>query len=211
MQLTVFGATGGTGLQVVTQALRAGHQVRAVVRDPAGLTIDAHPRLIVHRADVTDPAAIAPALAGTDAAISAIGSRTNRQPTAVCADTAASITQAMRDSSIQRLVIVSASGIFTDGDDPFTRALAKPVLKRILRHPFADMLQMEQIVRETDLHWTIMRPPMLTNGPATGAYRTEVGRNVFGGIRLSRADLAHCILRGLDEPAWTRATVAVAR
>ncbi|NUW43922.1 NAD(P)-dependent oxidoreductase [Nonomuraea rhodomycinica] len=210
MRITVFGASGRTGWRVVGQALEAGHEVTAVVRDPAAL--ERHglrgPRLTVVRADVMDPAAIGPAVAGRDAVVSAIGPR-GRGPTTVCADATASIIEAMTAEEVRRLVVVSASGFVREGDGPLTRLVAKPILNRVLRHAFADMRHMEELVRASGLDWTIVRPPQLTEGPRTGAYRSAVDRNVRGGVRVSRADLADCVLRCLDERGPLHAALAI--
>ncbi|MFF5208873.1 NAD(P)-dependent oxidoreductase [Streptosporangium sp. NPDC000396] len=208
MKITLFGATGGTGREVLRQALDAGHEVTAVVRDPARLD-HSHPNLTVLQADVTEPAAIGPAIAGRDAVVSALGSRQGRAPTTICADGATGIVKAMKIEGVRRLVVVSASGMFTEGDGPLTRFLAKPILTRVLEHPFADMRRMEGLVRASGLEWTIVRPPMLTDGPRTGSYRSAIDRNVRGGIRLSRADLADCILRCLADRGPLNAAVAV--
>ena len=88
MKLTIFGATGRTGRQLTEQALAAGHEVTAVVRDPARLAGLASPRLHVLTADVLDPAAIVPAVAGADAVATAIGPRGNG-PTTISQDTPA--------------------------------------------------------------------------------------------------------------------------
>ena len=73
MKLTILGATGATGTALTGQALAAGHEVTAVVRDPARLAVPAHPGLRTVTADVMDPASIAPAIDGADAVISAVG------------------------------------------------------------------------------------------------------------------------------------------
>ncbi|GAA2299813.1 SDR family oxidoreductase [Nonomuraea roseoviolacea subsp. roseoviolacea] len=206
----MFGATGRTGWRVVGQALHAGHEVTAVVRDPAAL--ERHnlggPRLTVVRADVMDPAAIRPAVAGHDAVVSAIGPR-GSGPTTVCADSIASIMEAMAAEGVRRLVAVSASGFVREGDGPLTRLVAKPILNRVLRHAFADMRRMEDLVRASGLDWTIVRPPQLTEGPRTGSYRSAIDRNVRGGVRVSRADLADCVLRCLDERGPLHAALAI--
>src|SRR2546430_15994259 len=113
MRLTVFGATGGTGLHVLDQALAAGHEVRAVVRDPARLGA-ARPGLDVVVADVMDPAAIVDAVTDRDAVITSLGPR-RRGPTTVCSDGARSITAAMHRGGTKRLIAVSGSGPFTQG------------------------------------------------------------------------------------------------
>lgn len=208
MRITVFGATGGTGRQFVELACAAGHEVTAVVRDPARLS-NRHPGLTVIRADVMDPAAIGPAVAQRDAVVSTIGSRDRRAPSTVCADSSAGIIQAMTAEGVRRLVVVSASGMYTDGDGLLTRRIVKPILNAALRHPFTDMRRMEDNVRASGLEWTILRPPMLTDGPRTGSYRSAVGHNVRGGIRVSRADLADSILRSLDQRSPLNATVSI--
>ncbi|MCO8274305.1 SDR family oxidoreductase [Actinoplanes sp. TRM 88003] len=211
MKLTIFGATGGTGEQVVRQACTGGHDVTAVVRDPTRLAFEA-PSLQVLAADVMDPDAIAPALEGRDAVISAIGSREARSPTTVCTDSARSIIEAMRQNSVRRLVVVSNSGMHIDSQDgAFVRAVIKPVLGRVLRHAYADMRHMEELVQATDLDWTIVRPPRLINAPATGNYRTAINQNVPRASVITRADLAAHILHTLTDPTTVRATTSVAR
>ena len=208
MKIALFGATGRTGRQFLDQALRAGHEVKAVVRDPAGLPEDAHLSVVV--ADVMDPDAIGRHLAKQDAVITAIGSRQPRKPTTVQADSTASIIDAMRSNGISRLVVVSNGGIVDTGDGPLTRYLAKPIVGRVLKHTWDDMRRMEELVRASGLEWTILRPPMLTDGPRTGSYRTAVESAVRGGIRLSRADLADGILRALADPTFVGTAVALA-
>ncbi|MER5421689.1 NAD(P)-dependent oxidoreductase [Streptosporangium roseum] len=111
---------------------------------------------------------------------------------------------------MRRLVAVSAGGAFIDdGDGPVTRLIVKPLLQRVLRHPFADTRAMEEEIRDTGLAWTVVRPPRLTDGPRTGRYRTSLNRNVRGGLTLSRADLADCILSRLDDPAVMSAVMCV--
>ncbi|MCP2170034.1 NAD(P)-dependent oxidoreductase [Goodfellowiella coeruleoviolacea] len=210
MKLTVFGASGGTGGQVLAQALDAGHHVTAVARASSTLAVTEHPRLTVVRADVFDAEAIAPAVAGADAVVTALGSRQVSAPTEVCARGTRAILAAMHATGTRRLVAVSASGAFSDsGDGPLTRYAVKPVLRRVLRHSFADMRAMERAIRDSAVDWTVVRPPMLTNGPLTRRYRTALNRNVRGGIRLSRADLAHCVLHQVGEPTAVRAVVCV--
>lgn len=209
MRITVFGATGGTGREVVRQAAEAGHQVTAVVRDPARLgPIPAG--VTVVRADVMDPASIQPALADADAVVSALGPR-GRGPTTVCSAGTASITTAMAAAGVRRLFVVSASGIVVDdADDLLTRAVVKPLLNRLLANGWADLRRMEEVVRGTDLDWTLVRPSRLVDAPR-GEYRARVGGNLRRGYNSSRADVADWIVTHLADPAAVRDVVAVAR
>jgi putative NADH-flavin reductase len=211
MRLTVFGATGGTGVQLVRRALGAGHEVTAVVRDPAGLPGEVRACADVVQADVMDPGAIEEAVKGGDAVVTAIGSRDGTRPTSVCADSTRSIVAAMTAAGAEWVVLTSASGLHAGpGDDPLTRFVAKPLLQRILRHSFADMRAAEELTRGSGLGWTIVRPPRLTNGPGNGRYRHAVDRNVLGGLTIARTDLAGALLDVAGDPARAGHVISVA-
>lgn len=209
MRLTVFGATGGTGSAVVRHALEVGDHVTAVVRDPARLAVPADSGLDVVTAGLDDPDRLVSAIEGADAVLSALGPR-GRGPTTVCADGIEVIMAAMRRAEVTRLVAVSASGAHTAGDGVLIRTFAKPLLGRVLRHPFADMLAMEERIRASALDWTIVRPPRLTNGAHTGNVRSRVDANVRGAFSITRADLADFLLRTVDDRALVRRAVSVA-
>jgi len=214
MKLTVFGATGGTGSEAVGQALDAGHEVLAVVRNPARLRIS-HPNLTIMTADVLQPAEIADAVAGRDAVISALGHsqrpaerKAAARPT-LCADSARSVTEAMRATGSRRLVIVSASGPYTDGDGLVLRSVIKPIVGRFLKGAWADLVAMEEVVRASGLDWTVLRPPQLTDKPVTGRYRTRLDANARG-LRVSRADVAHLALAVAGDPDTYRTAISLA-
>jgi putative NADH-flavin reductase len=211
MKLTILGATGATGTCLTSQALAAGHEVTAVVRDPARLAGPPHPRLRTLTADVMDPASLTPATEGADAVISAVGPR-GTGPTTVITGSARSIIAAMNKTGTRRLLHVSGSIVTDEGESPYLRYLVKPVARRtFLRHVCADMRRAEDEIRGSDLDWTIFRPPALNSKPATRAYRTATDRNLPHGLTISRADLATCILAALSDPATIHRHLAIAR
>jgi putative NADH-flavin reductase len=210
MKLTICGATGATGTCLADQALAAGHEVTAIVRDPARLTVPAQPRLRTVTTDVMDPAALGPALVGAEAVITAIGPR-GTGPTTVIRDSVRSIIQAMQGTGSRRLLEVSGSIVADEGESPYLRYLVKPVARRtFLRHVCADMRDGEGEIERSDLDWTIFRPPALTGKAVTGRYRTAIDRGLPHGFSVSRADLAACMLARLDDPATVRRHVAIA-
>ena len=210
MKLTIFGATGGTGTCLTSQALAAGHEVTAVVRDPARLAVPAHPRLRVVTADVMDPASIAPAMDGADAVISAVGPR-GTGPTTVSQDSVRSIIQAMHKTGARRLLEISGSIVADEGESPYMRYLVKPLARRtFLRRVCADLRGAEDEIRASDLDWTIFRPPALNGKAASGTYRTAIDRNLPHCFSISRADLAACMLTLLDDPATVHRHVGIA-
>ena len=210
MKLTILGATGATGTCLTRQALAAGHEVTAVVRDPSRLPVPAQPRLRTVIADVMDPASIIPAIAGADAVISAVGPR-GTGPTTVIQDSVRSIIAAMDKTGARRFLQVSGSVVADQGESPYLRYLIKPLARRtFLRHVCADMRRGEDEIRESNLDWTIFRPPSLTGKAATGTCRTAIDRNLPHGFTVSRADLAACMLARLDDPAVVRRHVSIA-
>ncbi|MBW8480980.1 NAD(P)-dependent oxidoreductase [Actinomadura parmotrematis] len=210
MRLTVIGATGGIGKEVVRQALERGHEVTAAVRDPDGLPAGLRERAEVVRADVLDPDALAPLVKGRDAVISALGTRT-RGPDTIQADGARSEVAAMTAAGVRRLLLVGAAGAVDDpADGPFTRYAVKPLLQRILRDNFLDLAEGEEIVRRSDLDWTIVRPPRLLDRPGKGAYRSAVGGLVRGGRSIARADVATALLDFVGNTGTHRKAVGIA-
>jgi putative NADH-flavin reductase len=210
MKLTIFGATGGTGTCLTTQALAAGHSVTAVVRDPARLAVPAHPRLEVVTADVLGPASITPAVDGADAVLTAVAPP-GTGPSTLRQDSTRSIIQAMQKTGARRLLAVSGSVVADQGESPYLRYLLKPLVRRtFLRHVCADFRGAEDEIHASDLDWTIFRPPALNGKAATGAYRTATDRNLPHGFTVSRADLAACMLATLGDPATVHRHIAIA-
>ncbi|MER7462623.1 NAD(P)H-binding protein [Streptomyces sp. NPDC097981] len=215
MKLTVFGATGGVGREVVRQALDAGHEVTAVVRDPARLDVPAHERLDVAVVrDLTDVEALVPVLAGRAAVISALGAASNKQArlAPVTGPAVRAIVSAMGRAGVSRLAAVSAAPVGPDveSDGVVTRKVFLPLLRRALRDLYADLAVMEATIRASGTQWTVIRPPRLLDKPRTGSYRRVIGANVPSARTISRADVADALLASLTDPATTGHTVGVA-
>lgn len=200
MKIVVLGATSRTGLQLLAEARRRGHQIAAFTRRPEALPDSAALAAVV-RGDGRDPGALTGALAGADAAISLLpGGRAD--PHLASAAARALIT-AMPRAGVDRLVVVSAYPIA--GDRP---PLPIWVLRRVLATPYADVAQMEQIVTASDLNWAIARLNRLTSKPATGAIATSTGLLARARPH-TRADTAAVLLDLAERPAPARTAVNV--
>ena len=207
MKIAIFGSTGGTGRELVKQALGQGHHVRAQARNPEKLEGLEHPELEVIRGDVLDPADVERAVAGQEAVLCAIGVGAER--TTLREDGTRNIVDAMKETGVSRLVCLSSLGV---GDSranlPF---FTKYVIVAIfLRHAFADHERQEAIVKKSSLDWTIVRPPHLKDGPRTGEYRhgfPPTDRNIQA--KLSRADVADFMLKQLTGDTYIRQTPGV--
>jgi uncharacterized protein YbjT (DUF2867 family) len=224
MKLTIFAATGGIGRQLLEQAVDAGHDVTAVVRSPQKLPGGLSRQVEVVTADLAapNPATLRSAVEGAGAVLSGLGPRSNSEAGIATRGTRA-ITAAMKAAGARRIVVVSAAPIGTvpsparpnppkhDPGDGFIMAhLLAPLTKAALRKHYADLAQMEDILRDSDLDWTAVRPPRLTDKPLTGTYRTAQGQNLRRGVFISRANVAHYMLRALEHPETIKQTIGVA-
>ncbi len=202
MNLTIFGASGRTGTPLVAQALAAGHTVTAFVRDPAKLTIQ-HERLAVVQGDTTDAHAVARAIAGADAVLSALG-QTKNSPADVQTVAMRNIIAAMQQHDVKRLVSLTGGGVRAPQDQPklfdhVIRFALATLSGKVLR----DAIAHAELIQASNLDWVIVRGPVLTTGPFTGAYQVGwVGMD--GKPQVSRADVADFMLKQVTDTAYLR-------
>ena len=173
MNLTAFGATGGVGREVVTQALDAGHNVRAYVRNPAKLDL-AHPNLTVITGELTDREAVQRAVGGADAVISALGPSLDRKATGMpLVDGTRTIVEAMQAEGVERYIGMATPSLRDPRD---TRSLLGLVVPRMGRTFFPraprELLEMSQIVTGSSLNFTIARFTQPKDGERTGSTRS---------------------------------------
>ncbi|MGW1317049.1 NAD(P)-dependent oxidoreductase [Streptomyces sp. NPDC002426] len=210
MRLTVFGATGAVGQEVVRQALAAGHEVTAVVRDPARLPEGLRGAALHAVVPLGDEPAVRGAVAGRDAVLSGLGAR-GRKAGDVTERLTVRVLEAMEAEGVRRLLVVSAAPVGpAPADDPLLDRVVRRVIGVVLKEVYADLTRMEAALAGSATDWTSVRPPKLTNGPLTGAYRTVVGGTPRSGRSLARADVAHAMLALIDEPAAVKQGVGVA-
>lgn len=208
MRLLVAGASGRTGRLLVERALSHGHDVTALVRHPADFPAETD-RLTVVVGDVLEPHTLLAAFVGQDAVISVLAPRP-RVNGRVYVEGTRNLADAAAASGVRRFVAVSAEGAGVASGRltlAYRLVLRIPVVARL----YPDIARMEADLRtRDDLDWTVVRPGILTNGPARGAYRTQEGAVVVGGTTLSRCDLAAFLLEAVEAERWMRQVVAVA-
>ena len=220
MKLTIIAATGGVGRELLEQAVAAGHDVTAVARNPGKLSRQV--RALTADLAAPDPAALESAVAGADAVLSGLGPHSNSDAGIASQGTPA-VVAAMKAAGVRRIVAVSAAPASTvptpsrpsppkhdPGDGFFMRHLLSHIANARLGKVFADLAQMEDILAESGLDWTVIRPPQLTGKPLTGTYRTAYGQNLKGGLSVSRADVAHLMLRVLGQPETIGQAIGIA-
>jgi putative NADH-flavin reductase len=198
MKLTILGATGGTGRHLVAAALDRGHQVTALVRRPG--SFDASPGLTEHAwTDLADSATLTQALTGSDAVISTLGGAA-KGATTVCTDAIRTTLTAMSAAKLTRLVVLSAHGVLETHD----RSLFSVAVWAGVGEKMKDKEGMERLITESDLDWTIVRPPMLKDTPATGKYQVGEELPIRLWDSIGREDLAGFLLREVENPRFVR-------
>jgi putative NADH-flavin reductase len=204
MKLLVFGATGGTGREIVAQALEQGHVVTVFVRNPAAITTK-HDHLKVVQGDVLDYPSVEAAVQGQNAVLSALGVRKLRKNT-ILSDGTKNIIQAMERHGIKRFICESSLGV-GDSRGQLGWVFNIFVIPLLLRNVFQDKEAQEQYIQQSSLEWVIVRPAALTNGPRTGAYRSgfsPTDRTIAA--KISRTDVADFMLKQLTDNSYLRKT-----
>jgi putative NADH-flavin reductase len=199
MKVVVLGATGGTGLEIVRQAIEHGHSVTAFVRSPERLKPFGD-RIAIKQGDLLNPAELASAVSGHDAILSGFGPRVPiaKADANLLRNFATALTTAMHHARVRRAVIVSTAFLFRDSIVPPTYLFGRLFFPGVV----IDASAMERIFMESGLDWTIVRPPQLTDNPFTGKYRVRTGHLPRFGFNISRADVAHSFLKTVEDPAF---------
>jgi putative NADH-flavin reductase len=201
--ILIIGASRGIGLETVRGALAAGHRVRALARSAAGIPI-AHERLEKIAGSALEPGDVARALAGSDAVILSLGATSAREllaDTTLFSRATRVLVDAMTAAGPRRLVAVTGLG---SGDSRghggllYDKLFFPLVLKRI----YDDKDVQEMIIRRSGLDWTIVRPGILTQGPATGAYHALTEPKDWRAGSISRADVADFLVREVETGAY---------
>jgi len=195
MKIAVFGATGGTGLKILDQALRQGHEVTAFARNPSRLKIE-DKNLRVVQGDVLDPVSVEAAVEAQEAVLCALGVKTLGK-TIVLSEGTKNIIQAMNKFGVKRLVCLSSAGVFGK-DTSFLGRLLFMVMRGIRDDKRRQLAELEK----SNLDWVLVRPARMTNGPLTGKYQVDLDRTP--GSSISRADVADFMLKQVSDNRYLR-------
>jgi putative NADH-flavin reductase len=209
-RIVVFGASGGIGRHVVEQGLARGHEVFAVVRTPGKLALS-DPRLTVVAAELSDREAIAAAVGGADAVISALGPSLDRKATGMpLIGGTRNIIDAMRAADVQRYVGMATPSVRDPRDGRALMGVVVPLMGRLfLARAYRELLAVSRIVMDSDRDWTIARFIAPKDGPAKGTVRAGfLGRDKLGSA-ITRADIATFLLDQVSDTRFLRAAPAI--
>ena len=207
MNILIVGATRGIGRQLLEQALASGHAVTAMARNPQRLATQQE-RLRVIKGDILDSDSVALAMAGQDAVCCTIGVKAPWPRVTVFSEGTKNLLQAMKLTGIKRLICVTGIGAGdSKGHGGFLYdRIFSPLL---LRTVYADKDRQESLIKASDVDWTIVRPGFLTNGPLTKDYRMLTDLTGVTAGRISRADVAHFMLKEIESKQYLRQTPLV--
>jgi putative NADH-flavin reductase len=207
-RILVLGATGATGRELMTQAVNAGLEVTAFVRDPSKLPQLPRSVSIVRGDIMRDSSALTDAMESQHAVISTLGVGPSFKSGGLIAHAAPTIVDTMQRADVHRLVFTSAFGVGPTWTD--TPRIPRVFMRTLLRDVYADKAAGENAILASMLDWTIVHPASLTNKPRTDRVRIGEHLPLTGFPTVSRADVAAVMLRLVDDPGAIRKTILVA-
>ena len=192
MKLLVLGATGGTGLEIISQAIERGHSLTAFVRAPDPLKRFGD-RIAVVRGNLLNSSELQRVLKGHDAVLSSFGPRLpiSKADATLLERFAVALTGGMHQAGVRRVVVESTAFLFKDSIIPPTNLFGRLFFPNVVR----DAGEMENVFRKSGLDWTMVRPPRLTDKPRTGKYRVLEGHLPRFGFAISRAAVADFMIK----------------
>lgn len=208
MKILIIGATGGTGKELVKQALAKNLDVTALVRNPSRLKIK-HDRLKIFKGDVINPDSLEVAVKGQDAVLCALGHKRWFYPNKILSQGTKNIIVAMRKNNVRRIICETSLGVGSS----FGRLglyYTLFTIPFILPFYYWDKGRQEKVILNSSLEWTIVRPGILNNGKRKGKYKhgEKIG-NFLWSVRISRADTADFMLNQLEDATYLRKAVGV--
>ena len=204
MKLLIVGATGGLGRATVAEAVRRGHDVSALVRDPAAADLPEPVGRV--RGDVLDPASLEAAVSGRDAVICALGTPSPRRPSTLLGDGTRNLVAAMKSARVRRLVCVTLLG--TAESRRQASLFYRHVILRVLAPMVPDKEDQERVVRECGLEWVLVRPPRFTGGPGRPPRVMRAGDKGRAG-HVARQQLARILLDAAERPDYVGQAITV--
>jgi putative NADH-flavin reductase len=209
MNIAIFGASGATGKLLTSRCLAAGYNVTALVRTPGTFRRPAGSpnSLRVIEGSAFDASAVSQTIEGADVVLSALGARSLKKED-VLERAVPLIASAMQQTGVRRIIVLGSAGALPTSLDrwpAWRRWFAQKILyNTLLKWPVASQISQWKDLSNSDLDWTMVMPPMLTNAPARGTYRVDGDALPRNGSRISRADVADFMMQQIANPQWIR-------
>src|ERR1700731_3112315 len=210
MKIAIFGASGATGTLLTQRCLAGGHNVKALLRPPERFSL----RVQVHviQGSPFDVASVRQTIDGADAVLSALGANSLKKED-ILERAVPQVITAMQESlsqakPVRRIIVLGSAGALAtslDKQPAWRRWIVQNIVyNTFLKWPVASQISQWNDLSHSDLDWTMVMPPMLTNGPARGIYRIDGEALPPNGSRIYRADVADFMMQQIDSPQWIR-------
>jgi putative NADH-flavin reductase len=200
VKVLILGATGATGRILMGAALARGYEVTALARNPSAVAPEDHrPRVL--EGNALDASSVEAAVAGQDAVLSALGTRSTR-PTTLFSESTHNVIGAMDKHGVRRLVCITGVGA-GDSKGHVGFLYDRIILPFIVKNVYEDKERQEEAIKRSNLEWVIVRPAQLTDEPAKGEYRVFLGGS-YTATKISRADVAAFMLAQLTDDTYVR-------
>jgi len=204
MKIALIGGTGRIGQRIALEALKRGHEVTSIERNPERSTIN-DPHFKAVQGDARDAAQIANLIAGNDLLISAFGTAGN-QPDSVLSDVARALIQAVKQTGVKRLIVVGGAGSLEVA--PGVQLMDTPEFPEAWKSNARGQAEALKVYRASDVNWTYVSPAgLIEPGERTGTYRLGTDQLVTdekGESRISMEDFAVAILDEVEKPQFER-------
>jgi putative NADH-flavin reductase len=215
MNIALFGASGGTGILLTQRCLAAGHNVRALLRTPEKFPL--RDQVHVIQGSPFDIISVRQTIEGADAVFSTLGANSIKRED-VLERAVPQIIAAMQEATsepkpVRRIIVLGSAGALAaslDKQPAWRRWIVQNIVyNTFLKWPVASQISQWNNLSHSDLEWTMVMPPMLTNAPARGTYRIDGDALPPNGSRISRADVADFMMQQLDNPQWVKKGVYI--
>jgi putative NADH-flavin reductase len=206
MNIAIFGAGGGTGKLLTERCLAAGYNVVALIRTPENFSFREKVR-VVH-GSAFDPVAVRQTIEGVDAVLSVLGAHSPLRNENVLPRAVPLLVRAMGEIGVRRIIVLGSAGALPDSLDKQAAwrrwVVQKIVYNTFLKWPVAEQISQYATLSASDLDWTMVMPPMLTNDPARGHCRIDGEALPRNGSKISRADVADFMMQQIDSRQWIK-------
>ena len=215
MNIAIFGASGATGNLLTQRCLEAHHHVTALLRTPEKFLLRDHIRVI--QGSPFNLASVRQTIEGADVVLSALGANSLKKED-VLERAIPQIITAMQETAsqpkpVRRIIVLGSAGALPDSLDkqPAWRRwiVQNIVYNTFLKYPVASQISQWSNISRSNLDWTMVMPPMLTNARGHGTYRIDGEALPRNGSRISREDVADFMMQQIDNPQWVRKGVYI--
>ena len=208
MKVSIFGATGATGQELIKQGLEKGYHISTIVRNQLPIT---NPNLTVIKGNIFDKKLVKDIIDKSDLVISVLAFTPKlfgQKSTDLYSKSASVLVETMTELKVKKLAFCTSAGVEEDPNEIwFYKHILKPFY---LEKGYKDMQLAEKIITHSTLDWILVRPSRLTNDALTTQFRISERFRPEKGSSISRADLAFFILNQVTNNAWVHKTPTLA-